>query len=265
MKMNLKHLFFTVSAFFAINCQAQMTQTQLPNGWKLSPIGKQIPLEDLPLNIIISPNKKYAAITNNGQSNQGIHLFDLSKNQIIDYVTTPKSWYGLAFSGDSQSLYASGGNDNWILQYKIVTNKLKLVDSISLGAKWPVKISPTTTGLIPTGWGPTRVALSNDEKHLYITSCRGLGAGPNGGKHFKIPKQGTYIGDVQLGGFQDVVIPDNKRLADYTKMVLNNTYTIKEQTDSLPLPVLPGSNKSPIKHIVYITKENRQIHRYREE
>ncbi|MEO6584453.1 MAG: alkaline phosphatase family protein, partial [Ferruginibacter sp.] len=51
-------------------------------------------------------------------------------------------WYGLKFSADEKFLYASGGNDNWILQYSISNNKLKLTDSILLGKKWPEKISP---------------------------------------------------------------------------------------------------------------------------
>src|SRR5206468_10064584 len=41
-----------------------------------------------------------------------------------------------------QYLYASGGNDNRILKYKIVNQKLRLSDSISLGSKWPTAISP---------------------------------------------------------------------------------------------------------------------------
>lgn len=44
--------------------------------------------------------------------------------------------------------------------------------------------SKLTKGLIPTGWGPARVILSKNEKEIYVISCRGLGAGPNGGKHF---------------------------------------------------------------------------------
>ena len=59
----------------------------------------------------------------------------------------------------------------------------------------------TTRGLIPTGWGPARVKLSANEKELYVISCRGLGAGPNGGNGFVAPPQGTYIGDIQLGQF----------------------------------------------------------------
>ena len=70
--------------FIALTLQSLVEQTVLPNNWKLSPIGKQLPLEDLPLNIVVSPNKKYAAITNNGQSTQGIHLVDIAKQTILD-------------------------------------------------------------------------------------------------------------------------------------------------------------------------------------
>ncbi|QJW89248.1 phosphoesterase [Spirosoma taeanense] len=114
-------------------------------------------------------------------------------------------------------------------------------------------------GLIPTGWGPTRVALSPDEKTLYVTSARGYGAGPNGGQSFVKPPQGTYIGDIQLGTFQAIPVPTLVQLAVYTKQVLANTYQTVALTDNgrNPLPVLPKTRLSPIKHIVYITKENR--------
>ncbi len=117
----------------------------------------------------------------------------------------------------------------------------------------------TTTGLIPTGWGPTRVQLSADDNELYITTCRGLGAGPNGGKGFVAPPQGTYIGDIQLGSFQKVTVPSATELAAYTQQAINNTFTstaIKDDEKN-PLPALPGLHESPIKYIVYITKENR--------
>lgn len=116
-----------------------------------------------------------------------------------------------------------------------------------------------TRGLIPTGWGPTRVKLSADEKDMYVITCRGLGAGPNGGAGFVAPPQGTYIGDIQLGSFQKLSVPAEKELAAYTRQVINNTFkSIAVKDDpSNPLPVLPGSHTSPIKYIVYITKENR--------
>ncbi|MBC7888902.1 MAG: bifunctional YncE family protein/alkaline phosphatase family protein [Ferruginibacter sp.] len=117
-------------------------RVRLPNGWHLSPAGRSLPLGDLPLNLAVSASKKWIAVTNNGQSVQSIQLIDAATEKVIDNAVIPKSWYGLKFSADEKFLYASGGNDNWILKYAIINNKLKLTDSILLGKKWPEKISP---------------------------------------------------------------------------------------------------------------------------
>jgi hypothetical protein len=103
------------------------------------------------------------------------------------------------------------------------------------------------------------VKLSADEKELYITTCRGLGAGPNGGNGFVAPPQGMYIGDLQLGTFQKVKTPDATQLAAYTKQVIDDTFRTLSITDDPknPLPALQNLRKSPIKYVVYITKENR--------
>ena len=115
-----------------------------------------------------------------------------------------------------------------------------------------------TIGLIPTGWGPTRVRLSADQQELFIVSCRGFGAGPNGGKGFVEPIQGSYVGDIQLATFQRVAVPDKNTLKKYTDDVLRYTFTETAITKSdNPLPNYPGEKESPIKYIVYITKENR--------
>lgn len=114
----------------------------LPNGWQLSPAGQSLALGDLPLNMAVSPSKKLLAVTNNGQSVQSIQLIDVRRQKLLHSLVVDKSWYGLKFSADEQYLYASGGNDNWVLQYTVKNGKLRLNDSIKLGDKWPVKISP---------------------------------------------------------------------------------------------------------------------------
>jgi len=116
---------------------------RLPNGWSLTPVGKTLPLGDLPLNMAVSPSKKLIAVTNNGQSVQSIQLIDAWNDKVLHSVVIPKSWYGIKFSADEKFLYASGGNDNWILKYAIVKDALSLRDSIKLGPKWPGRISPT--------------------------------------------------------------------------------------------------------------------------
>ena len=59
-------------------------------------------------------------------------------------MVIPKSWGGIIFSANEKYLYASGGNDNWILQYEIRNNKLVTKDTFKLGNPWPEEfISPT--------------------------------------------------------------------------------------------------------------------------
>jgi YVTN family beta-propeller protein len=120
----------------------------LPNGWTLTPAGHGLQLGDLPLNIAVSASHHWLAVTNNGQSTQTLQLIDAVKEELLDSVIIPKSWLGLKFSEDDKYLYASGGNDNFILKYAVNGQPaqghpgLVLVDSIILGKKWPEKISP---------------------------------------------------------------------------------------------------------------------------
>lgn len=122
--------------------QTNGKKVTLPNGWTLSPAGRSLPLGDLPLNMAVSKSKKMIAVTNNGQSVQSIQLVDAKTEKELDRLVVPKAWYGLKFSADEKFLYASGGNDNWIMKYAVENGKLKLSDSIKLGKKWPAKISP---------------------------------------------------------------------------------------------------------------------------
>ena len=135
-------LIFPVVAMAQFAPNKKTNEVLLPNGWTLSPTGRSLPLGDLPLNIAVSTSKKLMAVTNNGQSVQSIQLIDPVTEKILDNVVIPKSWYGLKFSKDEKFLFASGGNDNWILQYSIINKRLRLTDSIRLGDKWPNKISP---------------------------------------------------------------------------------------------------------------------------
>jgi len=138
----------------------------LSNGWHLTPTGNSLPLGDLPLNMVVSPSKKYIAVTNNGQSVQSIQLIDAKKEKVLHTEVIPKSWFGLQFSADEKYLYASGGNDNWILQYAITHDKLELKDSIKLGNKWPVKISPA--GLDIDDKKNLLYVVTREDNSLYI-------------------------------------------------------------------------------------------------
>ena len=195
-------------------------------------------------NSIVMGNK-FAYVTN--ATNDNIAVIDYKKGRIVKHIPITADQridklrgllpFGIDLTKDEKYLFVALLGFNAVAKIDLSNDK--------------------TIGLIPTGWGTTRVKLSADDKTIYATSCRGLGAGPNGGKSFKIPVQGSYIGDIQLGGFQKIENPNTEKLIAYTKVVIDNTFITKSQADTLPMPVLPGSKMSPIKHIVFITKENR--------
>lgn len=162
--------FITFSLFFfftALISFAQLpTPVVLPNGWSLSPAGRQFPLGDLPLNIAVSHDGKRMAVTNNGQSIQSIQLIDPAAEKVLHTLVIPKAWYGLAFSDDDKSLYVSGGNDNRINQYNITENKLVFTDSFLLGKPWPKKIAPA--GIAVDNKSNKLFVVTTEDSSLYV-------------------------------------------------------------------------------------------------
>ena len=195
----------------------------------------------------IAVGSRYAYVTN--ATNDNISVIDYKARKIVAHIPIKVDKridryrgllpFGITLSKDEKKLYVALLGFNAVAVIDVNTRQ--------------------TIGLLPTGWGPARVLLSHDEKELYVISCRGLGAGPNGGKDFVKPVQGTYIGDIQLATFQKIQLPDANQLAKYTRQVLDNTMQAVRVNDNgrNPLPALPKIRKSPIKYIVYITKENR--------
>ena len=194
----------------------------------------------------IAVNDKFAYVTN--ATNDNIAVIDYKEGKLLRHIPIQIDQhidkyrgylpFGVELSKDNSRLFVALLGFNAIAVIDVNTEK--------------------TIGLIPSGWGPTRVKLSPRQDELYIISCRGLGAGPNGGKNFIAPPQGTYIGDIQLATFQRLLVPDSTTLNEYTSKVISYTYVASpiKKLDN-PMPSFPGEKQSPIKHIVYITKENR--------
>ena len=141
-------------------------QITLPNGWGLSPAGKSVALGDLPLNLVTSPDKRYMAVSNNGQSTQSIQLIDVQKQMVCDTREIAKAWLGLVFSKDSKSLYVSGGNDNRIIRYDIKDNKLIGADTLVIGKPWPEKIS--IAGIALDDKKQVLYAVTKENNSLYV-------------------------------------------------------------------------------------------------
>lgn len=160
-----------LSIFLNAQTTADLNQSRimLPNGWSLTPVGKQVQLGDLPLNMAVSRDKKLVAITNNGQSKQNLQLLDVASGTIISDIPIDKSWYGLSFSEDGQFLYASGGHDNVVHRYT-TAGGLKIKDQFRLGDKWPNKIAPA--GLAVSDRLNRLFVVTNYDNALYVFDAK---------------------------------------------------------------------------------------------
>jgi YVTN family beta-propeller protein len=197
----MRTLSLAVSLFVSVVVCAQTPgskngQILLSNGWSLSPAGRSLPLGDLPLNMAVSHNKKLIAVTNNGYSDQSIQLIDVAREKVIDSMPIDKSWYGLAFSADDKTLYASGGNNNCIYKYTIGKSRLWLTDSLVLGEQLPALIAPAGIALDDNRKLLYTVTIESDSLYVFNTkSKRIMKALPLGGE-----------------GYACLLSPDKKRL-----------------------------------------------------
>jgi YVTN family beta-propeller protein len=142
---------------------------------------------------------------------------------------------GLALSPDNRYLYVANAGDN-------------AVDVVRLSNHGR---SGQVAGRIPTADYPTAVALSPDGRRLYVADAFGDGPRPN----VSLPK--GHFND-QNGIIQSIAVPSGRALQRDTAQVSQNDRTanafVSPQPAGGPVPVPGGA--SPIKHIIYVIKEN---------
>lgn len=151
--------------------------------------------------------------------------------------------FGLAVSPDEKKLFVAEAGINAIGVIDLSTFKI--------------------IGHIPAGWFPSKVKVTPDGKRLIVTNAKGYGSGPNGGKYFREGPEGTYIGNLMKGTVSIIDIPSDKELKKMHKKVIENNFKKEKAADLLkernnnPVPLYGRQKESPIKHIVFISKENR--------
>jgi YVTN family beta-propeller protein len=153
----------------------------------------------------------------------------------------------LAVAGDTLYVANAGNND---------------VAVVRLGS------TDVIAGLIPTAWYPTAVAVASDGSELLIANAKGLGAGPNPGGPNPLRRDAVqatqFVASMAVGSLSIVRVPNQDELDRYTaQVVANNGFDERGQvrmttaaTGQQVIPRRPG-DPSPIKHVIYIIKENR--------
>jgi len=90
---------------------------ELPNGWKISPVGVNVRLGDLPMKMLVHPSQRYAVIQNAGQSDQSLMVIETKNGSVTDSVTVDKTFYGMCWGMNGELLYVSGANILTELKY----------------------------------------------------------------------------------------------------------------------------------------------------
>lgn len=204
-------LFLPWLSVAAVWGQAVQNPVMLPNGWQLTPAGKHIPLGDLPLNMALSPDGRWLAVTNNGYGRQCIQLMDVVHEKPCADVSISSSWYGLCFSNDNTRLYASAGNENKIKIFSVSDQgNLTLSDSIVMGKPWPEQISPAGIAMHPDQHQLYVVTRWDNSLYIYDTVSKELeNKVPLGGEGYEVifSRAGKYA-YISCWGADEVLVWD---------------------------------------------------------
>src|SRR5690242_4638841 len=144
-------------------CAAAFGQTAkegcLPTGICLDPAGRSFDVGNMPLAMIASPEGDRLVLSLNGWRQQGIQIIDPAAGTVVQTISQPGAFLGLAFSPDGQTLYASGGNEDAVYRYAWRDQHATVVDH---SAPAPEQHKQDGT-LFPAG-----IAVSSDGKYLCV-------------------------------------------------------------------------------------------------
>jgi len=108
----LRTLLVLASALAAQTPQAIPGGYSLPNGWRLTPVGKSLETNDMVLNATAAPDGLAVIAMHAGYNPHGLVVVDTKTEEIVQRIPLKSAWFGLAWSPDGKRLFVSGGNAN---------------------------------------------------------------------------------------------------------------------------------------------------------
>jgi len=201
-----------------------------------------------------SEDTLYVALANAGTAEaDGVAAVDLKRgvprrcyrSALLSNDEPGAASVAIALSADEKHLYAAVASLNAVAVFKT-----KPSDRTS-----DVGFVESPAGFIPTEWYPSALALAGND--LLIASAKGEGSGPNHmtakvqpGLH---PNPHPYIATLIAGSIQRLSLDEiDTNLAAYTRQVEDNNLV-----HAAPEKIEFAGGQNPIRHVIYILKENR--------
>jgi YVTN family beta-propeller protein len=230
----------------------------------LKTVGR-IPVGEHPNQIVLHPKDSRLFVA--CASSNAVYVIDTALGTVQETIYTalfPKSPEGstpdaLAIDSKGELLYVANADNNCVAVIDVEEPRKSLIK-----------------GFIPTGWYPTSLAVTPNDKQLLIGVGKGNVTQPNkpGDERLKAALAGPigeggyrriqfdHVGKTLSGALSIVDVPSQKEFDKYTDQVYRNCpYSDKlltaapyERKTAIPTKL---GEASPIKHVIYIIKENR--------
>ena len=224
----------------------------------------RIPVGRHPTAMLFNPERTRLYVANS--NDDSVSVIDTRTDKEIERISVRlsegvppgNSPEGLALRGDE--LYVANAHSNSVAVVELSGN--------ARGDDGEKEWRSTVRGFIPTGQYPSAVAVVGQT--IFIGNGKGTGVQnssmvvDNSGRVPNAPNErfpvgtgtsgkqgGQYSTSIVVGNISAVSLPDDPALARYTQQVMRNIGLLGPRQSSL----FPG--RSPIKHVIYVIKENR--------
>ncbi|MFZ0800449.1 MAG: phosphoesterase, partial [Terriglobales bacterium] len=212
--------------------------------------------------MVLSPNEETLYVTfSNADAVAAIHV--KSGTAFVPYRASDRNYgsmlrkdpgsvlQAIALSPDGKYLFAAAGALDAIAVFGVIDLHEPTRNGGIGGSSGPI----LPRGFIPTEWYPSALAIAGSD--LLIATAKGEGSGPNnmtaklqiGPYHRRNP----YIASLIGGSIQRLSLAEiDKNLAAYTRQVEENNLLHSD-----PSKIEFAGGKNPIRHVIYVLKENR--------
>ncbi|MGE5205955.1 MAG: beta-propeller fold lactonase family protein [Chlamydiota bacterium] len=200
-----------------------------------------------PTAMLLSADQKllFVALSNS----DAVAVLDAARGKLLRLLSTrlPQQKFGgtfpnaLAESSDGKRLFVANASSDAVAVFDI--------SGLKPGMREEATPQPAL-GFIPTDWYPTAVAVHGDD--LLVASGKGEGTGPNA-QHMPRGSDRGYIPTLLHGSIARLSISQAEpQLAELTREVEQSNLMKSD-----PGRIMFRSGKNPIRHVIYIIKENR--------
>ncbi len=199
--------------------------------------------------LALTPDHKHLIVANAGSDT--LSVIDTRKDTVVETISLrwePNDYFGaspnaLAVDATGKTIYVCHGTQNAVGVVNFRPGKSKL------------------TGLIPTGWFPGAIVLDPARKQFAVANIKGTLPG----KRYAAGEKVKYNSHQYNGTLSLIPVPKAEELKRETATVFRNYRGAV--ADQVKAPARPGrapqpvpertGEPSPIKHVIYIIKENR--------